>query len=80
VSGAVRPARRRRGSDLTAEKYMEHGKPVDRPSTETVKVRQGTGPRAMVSVLLVSLLLAAIIGAGLLYYFLTRPALPPAGP
>jgi hypothetical protein len=54
-------------------------KPVDRPSAETVKVRQGTGPRAMVSVLLISLLLAAILGAVLLYYFFTRPAVPPPG-
>jgi hypothetical protein len=59
---------------------MNHGKPVDRPSAKTVKLRQGTGPRAMVSVLLVSLLLAAILGAALLYYFLTRPAVPPVGP
>jgi hypothetical protein len=49
---------------------MDNGKPVDRPSEETVKVRQGTGPRAMVSVLLTSLLLAAVAGIlFLLYYF-----------
>jgi hypothetical protein len=59
---------------------MNHGKPVDHPSTKTVKLRQGTGPRAMVSVLLLSLLLAAIVGAALLYYFLTRPVVPPVGP
>jgi hypothetical protein len=47
-------------------------KPVDRPGRSTVKVRQGTGPRAMVSVLLISLLLAAIAGAVLLYWFM-RP-------
>jgi hypothetical protein len=58
---------------------IDSGKPVDRPSAETVKVRQGTGPRIMVSVLLISLLLAAIIGAALLYYFATRPAVPPRG-
>ncbi len=52
---------------------MPNGKPVDRPSTRTVKVRQGTGPRAMVSVLLLSLLLAAIAGAALIYWFLTQP-------
>jgi len=59
---------------------MDSGKPVDRPDIDTVKVRQGTGPRSMVSVLLVSLLAAAIIGAGLLYYFFfVRPAVPPPG-
>jgi hypothetical protein len=56
---------------------MESGKPVDRPSTRTVKVRQGTGPRAMVWVLLVSLLLAALIGAALLYYFTGLPTSVP---
>ena len=54
-------------------------KAVDHPSAKTVKVRQGTGPRVMVSVLLISLLLAAVAGAALLYYFLTRPAVPPGG-
>jgi hypothetical protein len=48
---------------------MDNGKPVDRPSEQTVKVRQGTGPRAMVSVLLASLLMAAIAGIVLLLYF-----------
>ena len=54
-------------------------KAVDHPSAKTVKVRQGTGPRVMVSVLLISLLLAAVAGAALLYYFLTRQAVPPGG-
>jgi hypothetical protein len=57
----------------------ENGKPVDRPDAQTVRVRQGTGPRIMVSVLLISLLMAAIIGAVLLYYFLTRSPPPPTG-
>ena len=35
---------------------------VDRPSAETVKIRQGTGPRAMVSVLLAGLMAAAVAG------------------
>jgi hypothetical protein len=48
---------------------VDESKPVDRPSEQTVKVRQGTGPRAMVSVLLISLLLAAVVGALLLAYF-----------
>ena len=42
---------------------------VDRPSTETVEVRQGTGPRSMVSVLLISLLACAAVGAAVLTYF-----------
>ena len=45
------------------------GKPVDRPDQETVEVRQGTGPRATVSVLFVSLLLAAAAGVALVGYF-----------
>lgn len=48
---------------------MDNGKPVDRPSDRTVKVRQGTGPRTMVSVLLTSLLIAAAAGILLLAYF-----------
>lgn len=56
---------------------MEDSKPVDRPSAQTVKVRQGTGPRAMVSVLLVSLLLAAIAGIVLLFYFFAWPTSTP---
>ncbi len=49
---------------------MENSKPVDQPSRETVKVRQGTGPREMVSVLVVSLLGAVAVGAlaGLLLF------------
>ena len=38
-------------------------KPADHPDRETVEVRQGTGPRAMVSVLFLSLSVAAV-GAG----------------
>jgi hypothetical protein len=34
-----------------------------------MKVRQGTGPRTTVSVLLISLTLAALVGAALLAYF-----------
>jgi len=44
-------------------------KPVDHPSQETVDVRQGTGPRATVTVLIVSLLAAAVVGALLLIFF-----------
>lgn len=57
----------------------DNGKPVDQPDINTVKVRQGTGPRTMVSVLLISLLAAAAIGAAMLYFFFTRTPPPPAG-
>jgi hypothetical protein len=36
----------------------------------TVEARQGTGPRDMVTVLVVSLLLAAVAGTAILAYFL----------
>lgn len=45
------------------------GEPVDHPDQESVEVRQGTGPRATVSVLVVSLVLAGGAGALLLAYF-----------
>jgi len=48
---------------------MEDTKPVDQPDRATVEVRQGTGPRETVSVLLVSLAMTAIIGVGLIAYF-----------
>ena len=51
--------------------------PVDHPSRDTVKVRQGTGPRATVSVLLVSLTLAAVVGIALLTYFYFGPVPAP---
>lgn len=47
---------------------MDNSKPVDHPDRETVDVRQGTGPRATVSVLLVSLLMATV-GVVILGYF-----------
>ncbi len=37
----------------------------------TVEARQGTGPRDMVTVLVVSLLLAAVAGTAILAYFLS---------
>jgi hypothetical protein len=52
---------------------MEGDKPVDEPSRETLRTRQGTGPQAMVSVLLVSLLLATLAGAFLLVPWLANP-------
>lgn len=51
---------------------MDNSKPVDHPDRETVEVRQGTGPRAMVSVLLMSLTMAVVLGAALLAYFVLR--------
>jgi hypothetical protein len=48
---------------------MEGSKPVDHPDKKTVEVRQGTGPRATVSVLFVSLVLAACAGVAILGYF-----------
>jgi hypothetical protein len=52
---------------------MDSSKPVDHPERKTVEVRQGTGPRAMVSVLFISLLAAAVAGVIVLaYFFLLR--------
>ena len=48
---------------------MSNGNPVDRPSQETVEVRQGTGPRNMVSVLLIGIVMATVAGLFLLVYF-----------
>jgi hypothetical protein len=48
---------------------MDDSKPVDHPDRETVDVRQGTGPRATVSVLLVSLVMAAAAGVVIVGYF-----------
>ena len=46
-----------------------NSKSVDRPSRETVKVRQGTGPRATVSVLFISVTMAILAGVALVGYF-----------
>lgn len=48
---------------------MDNSKPVDHPDRETVDVRQGTGPRAIVSVPLISLLMAAAVGVVIVGYF-----------
>ena len=48
---------------------MDNTKPVDHPGLETVKVRQGTGPRETVSVLLISLAMVVAIGVALIIYF-----------
>src|SRR5262249_5043583 len=52
-------------------------KPVDRPDKATVSVRQGTGPRAMVTVLLVSTLAAVAAMVVIYLYFYAAPATPP---
>jgi hypothetical protein len=48
---------------------MSTNQPVDQPSRETVKVRQGTGPRSMVTILITSLVAAGVLGTLLLIYF-----------
>jgi uncharacterized membrane protein YdfJ with MMPL/SSD domain len=52
-------------------------KPVDRLDKATVSVRQGTGPRAMVTVLLVSTLAALAAMVVIYLYFYGGPATPP---
>jgi hypothetical protein len=47
-----------------------NSKPVDHPDRETVEVRQGTGPRATVTVLILSIALALIAGLGIVGYFI----------
>jgi hypothetical protein len=49
----------------------------DQDLTKT-EARQGTGPREMVSVLFVSIVLAAVAGAVLLWYFYFTTAPTPA--
>ena len=51
--------------------------PVDHPDRKTVQVRQGTGPRSMVSVLLISIALAVLVGLLLLAYFYAWPLQSP---
>jgi len=51
-------------------------KPVDRPDKTTVAVRQGTGPRAMVSVLLISTIAALTLMLILYLYFFAGPTSP----
>ena len=67
--GADRPGATWRRPQTGGKEVMEGSEPVDRPSRETVAVRQGTGPRAMVSVLFISLALAALAGLINLGYF-----------
>ncbi len=45
--------------------------PVDHADKATDKARQGTGPTATVSVLLVSMLMAGAAGVALLVYFMS---------
>jgi hypothetical protein len=64
-------ARWRKQTELRAAagEALMSTEPVDHPSTETVQVRQGTGPRNMVLVLLLSLVAAAIAGLLIVGYF-----------
>jgi hypothetical protein len=48
---------------------MEDTRPADHPDRETVAIRQGTGPRATVSVLVISMACAAVAGLLLMGYF-----------
>jgi hypothetical protein len=48
----------------------EQQRPHASEEVTPVEARQGTGPRDMVTVLIVSLLLAAAAGTGLIAYFL----------
>ena len=43
--------------------------PVDREDKQTERVRQGTGPRAMVSVLVISVIAAVVILVAIFGYF-----------
>jgi hypothetical protein len=52
-------------------------KPVDRPDQATVAVRQGTGPRTMVTVLLLSTIAAVAAMLVIYLYFIAGPTLPP---
>src|SRR4029078_9940213 len=56
----------------TGAEPLGETEPVDQPDRETLEVRQGTGPREMVSVLSVSLALAGLVGIVLLAYFTFR--------
>jgi hypothetical protein len=71
--------KRNRGLSCTVVRVIEidvargildmSSEPVDHPDRETVKVRQGTGPRATVSVLFGSMVAAALAGAVIIVYF-----------
>ena len=58
-----------RDADKPTDATDTDSKPVDHPNRETVQVRQGTGPRATVTVLIVSLIAAVVVGALLLVVF-----------
>jgi len=55
-----------------AKAHMDD-KPVDRPDKATVAVRQGTGPRAMVTVLLISTVAAVAAMLVIYLYFFAGP-------
>jgi hypothetical protein len=70
---------RRKGAFTSSARRKEKAPMADPPQSTlqkqptkvtTVEARQGTGPRDMVTVLVVSLLLAAVAGTAILAYFL----------
>jgi len=52
--------------NLDTHPAKEREEPVEVTPTEA---KQGTGPRDMLAVLIVSLIIAAVVGSGLLAYF-----------
>jgi hypothetical protein len=64
-------------SAAMGRKAQMDDKPVDRPDKATVAVRQGTGPRAMVTVLLLSTLAAVAAMLVIYLYYFAAPTLPP---
>jgi hypothetical protein len=67
-----RPSEARVANTRVRGDRMDTSKPENRSDRETVQVRQGTGPRAMVSVLFVSLTMMVVAGVALLAYFILR--------
>jgi len=62
-------AARRAAGQHDMESTVLDSKPADRADQQSEDVRQGTGPRATVPVLLVSLLLAVAAGMSFVIYF-----------
>lgn len=69
--GPPAPLLRFRHNLVSSDEHTMSTTPVDHPDRGTVAVRQGTGPRATVSVLLISTVLAAVVGVVLLAYFVS---------
>jgi hypothetical protein len=72
LAGNVRSPTARDAKERTPMADQPQTTPEEHPTKlTTVETRQGTGPRDMVTVLVVSLLLAAVAGTAILAYFLT---------